>query len=380
MHDAGGRPCAHTVVQRAGAPGDGQRREQLEAHLDVVPHHVEKRDERVRGQPVEERQSRAVDEADTRERDAGLREQARDDADAGCRRAPAGLHGAELLDEHLGREVVAHAVHPVHDRGERRRVDRPERHGVVAGRAVGGARPRRGRLRARAPSEELRSGECRVVRRVAADAAAVDDERRERRRLVDVERGLPARRRATRVEPRLVAEHAPGDARDPVGPHLPCERGQIGGRERRVAVALQDEIPLPGRAERLPVAEDVRLDREAGPERRERRVGDGELLVRGGKERQRRVAGVHGGAGGEVEGHRSGRGEAHVRDAERALERRLQGRLRGGGGHEDAREERGGGGADSHARQCRACRTGPRPRRRWAARPIRSAAAVPIIV
>src|SRR5207244_30271 len=44
-----------------------------------------------------------------------------------------------------------------------------------------------------------------IGRGVTADAAAIDDERREGRRLGDVERGFPAHRDAARVEPGFVA-------------------------------------------------------------------------------------------------------------------------------------------------------------------------------
>ena len=55
-------------------------------------------------------------------------------------------------------------------------------------------------------------------RLVPSRPAAVDDERRERRRLVEVELGLPAESGAARVEPALVAEDPAAHVPDPVAP------------------------------------------------------------------------------------------------------------------------------------------------------------------
>src|SRR5437762_256631 len=83
--------------------------------------------------------------------------------------AAAGLRGAELLHEHLRFEVVAHRVHPVHDRLERRRISLGERLRRVVGDAVlrspghsdAGVDERR--------PEELRRCERGIARRGAAD-------------------------------------------------------------------------------------------------------------------------------------------------------------------------------------------------------------------
>ena len=69
-------------------------------------------------------------------------------------------------------------------------------------------------------AEELTCRERRIVRREPSDDAAVDDQRRERRRLVDVERRLPAGRGAARVEPALVRDDASRHARDARRAHL----------------------------------------------------------------------------------------------------------------------------------------------------------------
>ena len=74
-------------------------------------------------------------------------------------------------------------------------------------------------------------------RRPAAVPAAVDGERGERRRLVDVEARPPARRRPARVEPGLVREHSAVDASDPPGGDLGRQAVQVGRRrasDRRI--------------------------------------------------------------------------------------------------------------------------------------------------
>ena len=59
-------------------------------------------------------------------------------------------------------------------------------------------------------------GERRPQRDMPVVERTVDNERGERRALVDEEARLPAGRSAPYVEPRLVAEHAPRDVRDPL--------------------------------------------------------------------------------------------------------------------------------------------------------------------
>ena len=244
------------------------------------------------------------------DRHAGLREQPGDDADAGRRRPAVGLHRAELLQQHLGRRSCR-SRGPSSGRSRESGGESTAAIGIAASSAVAvrrAARDPHARAHERA-AEELRGGERGIARGVAADAAAVDDQRRERRRLLDVERRLPAGRGAARVEPRLVAEHASRSrARSPLARTWRASSGQIGGRERRVAVALEHEVALPGRCRPAGRAEDVGLDREGRAERGQRGVGDGELLVRRGQERQRRVARVDRRACVEVERDRAGRG------------------------------------------------------------------------
>ena len=87
--------------------------------------------------------------------------------------------------------------------------------------------------------------ECRVRGRVAAVASAVDDERRQRRRLVDVEAGLPARADPEGIEPRLVGDHRSVDSADAPGGDVRRERGEIIRPERGVAVPAQPEVAVP---------------------------------------------------------------------------------------------------------------------------------------
>src|SRR5581483_1261500 len=244
-HDTGRGPGAHPVRQRPRAARDRKRREELEPDLEVLPHRREERHERVRGEPVEQREPGAVDQADAAHRHARLLQQPADDADAGGGRAAAGLHRAELLDEHLGHEVVAHAIHPLHDARDRRRVDGGERRRRFRRVSVRGAARDADAHARQGAAKLLRGGERRVGGGGAADPAAVDDERRERRRLDDVEGRLPAECRPARVEPRLVGEDAPGDGRDSGRADLTGEVDEVGARQRRVAVSLENEVALP---------------------------------------------------------------------------------------------------------------------------------------
>ena len=135
-----------------------------------------------------------------------------------------------------------------HDRRERRRVDRGERDRAV----VGGAQ----RRTAGDTDAGAHGAPCgRAAPRRAPGCATVQWPTRPRSTIsaesggdsFDVERRLPARRGAAGVEPRLVADHPPGHARDPVGADLPCEHAELRGRERRVAVALEHEVAPPQR-------------------------------------------------------------------------------------------------------------------------------------
>ena len=138
-----------------------------------------------------------------------------------------------------------------------------------------------------------------------------------------------------RVEPGLVADERAGHDVDPQRPHLAGEVGERPPVERRVAVALQDQAPAPHLPVEEALAAHLGADAEARPERLQHRVGDGELLVRGRREREPRVLCEHDAAGGEV-------------DRDRSHAARVEGRPVEGGGEAGAqrgmrsrREQRG---------------------------------------
>ncbi len=211
---------------------------------------------------------------------------------------------AELLEQELGREVVTVRVDRVQDLVERLR-DRRREHLS--------ARLERSRLAVDADvvldqdRPELLGRRVRRGDRVRLPRpVAVDDERRERRRLLDVEGRLPPGRGADLVEEGLVADHharhvCDAEPADPVGEHL-----EPGRRQRRVAVALQDEIAFPGavRPERA-LAPHLGGEAEVRPERLQGREGDRQLLVRGGHEAHGLVVRVDQPAAREIDGDRA---------------------------------------------------------------------------
>ena len=129
---------------------------------------------------------------------------------------------------------------------------------------------------------ELVGGRVRGRRRVALPRpGAVDDEGGQRRRFLDVEGRLPARRGARLVEEGLVPDDQPCHAPDARGLDPAHEPGQPRRRERRVAVALQDDVavPRPARAERA-LAAHLGGEAEPRPEDLQGGVRDRQLLVR----------------------------------------------------------------------------------------------------
>src|SRR4029453_10078372 len=112
---------------------------------------------------------------------------------------------------------------------------------------------------------------------------------------------------------RLVSENRPGDSADSGHPHLAREAPEVGAAEGRVAVSLQDESPSPGRPYQLALAEGVGLDPGVRAKDLERRVGDRQLLVRRGGEREAGVPLEDGGSRRQVEGDRAGPGGGDVR-------------------------------------------------------------------
>ena len=155
-------------------------------------------------------------------------------------------------------------------------------------------------------------------------------------RLFDQIGGLPARDHPARVEVRLVADDAAGDASDPEGPHAAGKRLEIGAGERGVAESLQHELAMPRRALELSVAEHVRLDPEVGAEVVECRKGEGELFGRGWQEAALLVEREDLAACAEVDRDGAGLVALDVWDGQSLREARLEGRsgLGGPGGQE----------------------------------------------
>ena len=182
--------------------------------------------------------------------------------------------GAELLQEHLGdRSCRSRRFIALDDAHERRRVDVGEAGGGSLDLRLGHAAHDVHADLLERRAERLRGHERRVVDRAAVHLAAADDERRERRALLLVVRRLPARRRPLRVEEVLVRDDAARDEPDPAGLDLAREERQVVPRERRVAVALEDEPAAPDGSVLLALAVDARRDAVARPElARARRV------------------------------------------------------------------------------------------------------------
>ena len=295
---------AEAAAKRAVHTGDGERAEEGVAYGRVREPRLEQRHERGRGEAIEAREARAVGEADAGERHLGRREVRPHDAGPGRRRAEAELDRPEVLQEQLGSVVVALAAHVADDLREG---------GGGVGREhepCGGELADAGRLRdEHAPGRERLAqqrggGERRLGRRLAAIHGARHRQRRERRRLVDVEATLPAGAGAARVEPRLVADDGTRDVADPGGGDLRGQAVDVSERERRVAVALQEEVAGPDVRDEGAPAHDVGVEAIAGPEQRERGVGDGDLLVRRRHEGEGGVAREHDPARPEVDRQR----------------------------------------------------------------------------
>ena len=201
----------------------------------VVPDPHEQRAELRRRHAVPAREPRAVDDPHACERNAGRRERlAHDHRPRGGRPAPVDLC-ADRLQEHLGGEVVAVVVHELEHLRERIGVDRREH---VRARAARPPVPRRRRgSRGRAGARRSRSPRPAADWRPACRrVAAVDHERRERRRLEPGERGQPSRRCRSVSKKRGVSDDRPGHLADALAPEdagQPVEPGRSSGSGRR---------------------------------------------------------------------------------------------------------------------------------------------------
>ena len=271
---------------------------------------------------------------------------------------------AELLEQHLRGEVVALDAHVVDDLAERRASARTR---AGSRRRASCRRARRGRRRRRPPAARCGRAAPRRARGSAAMprpyCAAVDDQRRERRRFLDQVGRLPARDHSARVEVRLVADDAARHAPDAEGAHAARER-RAGRRGDRVG----SPNPFSTSSPRHVVPSSAPSPRTSvsiwnvGAEVVQRGEGEGELLGRGGQEALAAAfsAKTCRRSGGRSRRRRSGRRD--VRDG--------QG-LRQAGPASGAAARRGPGASSAAARAITAPRGVGLPcRPRWAARPM----------
>ena len=219
----------------------------------------------------------------------GVRPKARelgpDDADARGGRAGAAELGAEVLEQHLGQEVVGRDVGQADEVAHRRRGD-------------GGQLLRLGRrgARAAAPLDADavgRAGPSRTAPRPAAagrpsfEKPAVEGQRAQDAADVAVVGAAGVEGAAQEVEARLVAEDRPVDAQDPGRADRARQALQVVAAERRVAAAAQVEVAAPDAVGvEEPSPGDRGGQRRVGPEAHQgggRRV---ELLHRGGRARR----------------------------------------------------------------------------------------------
>ncbi len=214
-------------------------------------------------------------------------------------------------------------VHELEDLRERLRVDRGDRNRAGPGgprdRATG-ADP----ARVEEPVEVGGGGQGRIGDETVVPRRAVDDERRERGRLDAGEGGEPAGCDALVVEGGGVAGDPARHAPDPLAPEDPGEALQIGRCERRVAEPLDDELSLPRVPDPVALAEHLGREPVLGAELDQRPVGDRELLVRGGLERDVRVAGEDDLAARQRHDHRRRRSRDDAVDPERVGEAGVQ--------------------------------------------------------
>ena len=97
---------------------------------------------------------------------------------------------------------------------------------------------------------------------------------------------------------------------------------------------------MPDVAHERAAAEDLRVEPVAGPELRERRVGHGQLLVRGRHERESGVAGVDDGTRAEIDRERRRACRIDVRHVERAVEAADEGGVGAAGRRDEDEHER----------------------------------------
>ena len=249
-------------------------------------------------------------------------------------RAPAALEPRvvdgrpELLQHHLGDEVVAVRVHPPDDPRQLLREVEGDGEGLGGCSARAGASADDDASLLQSFRERASSGSGRAVR--AGERKAGDRERRQRWRLDAEVRELPAEPVASRVEVRVVPEDATRDAPNPRRRESPGHAVEVRSPERGVAVADEAEVAVPDAPRTRADADDLRAEPEVRPENPERRERNRELLGRGREERAGDVLPVHRLARPQVEGDRRGPVRGHARRAKCLLERAVEpGRCRG---------------------------------------------------
>ena len=101
-------------LERPGDAGDGERRDEGVTDGRIVGACSEDRSESAHGEAIEPREPRAVRDAHAGQWHAGGAELGADDTRACGRRSSTRDRRAQLLEHHLGGEVVALPVEPTH--------------------------------------------------------------------------------------------------------------------------------------------------------------------------------------------------------------------------------------------------------------------------
>jgi hypothetical protein len=134
------------------------------------------------------------------------------------------------------------------------------------------------------------------------------------------------------VEEGLVPDDVARHAADPLRVELRRQLQQVERRERWISVALEDDVAAPNGALELALTEHVGREAVARAQRQQAGVGDRELLVRRGDQREAEVLGVELLARDEIDGDGRRARFCHVRDRERPGEAPRERRLSGRGG------------------------------------------------
>ena len=269
-------------------PGDGERvAERASRIAGSCQHRHEQRGELARRDAVVAREARAVGDRGRRRAGRPRRERGRADR----RRAPAAVVPLPSTSRPIASARISAVKLSLSVSIERRGSRASCCESIVASRTR--ARRARGPSARRAPStpagaeqpvEQRRGGERRA--RDGPAACASRGRRRAPRAAATRGRrttGSQPGDRPARVEPRRRRRRRPVTRRIPQRRRSGRRaRPRSRGRERRVAVALEDQPPVPDVPHPAALAEHLGAEAVARAELAERRVGDAELLVRGG--------------------------------------------------------------------------------------------------